>query len=110
MPLPEEESTDSFRIGQECIPPEQLQHLPVAGSKAYLEPDNLRPFSLRHAVQQASIGGNLDCAGLLKVITLATTNYTQFSAENCSAWLNLGILCRMVQKQSLLSLARGRAT
>ena len=34
---------------------------------AYLKPDNERPFSLKHAKQQASIVGHMHLAGLVKV-------------------------------------------
>ena len=49
--------------------PETLQQEMPASCLQYLEPDNLRPFSLRHATQQASIAGNLRRVGLLQVIS-----------------------------------------
>ena len=52
---------------QVCRLPEHLQQMLPDESRAYMQPDNLRPFSLRHAIQQASIVGNMLAAGLLKV-------------------------------------------
>ena len=37
----------------------------------YLQPDKARPFSQRHALQQASILGHAQQAGLLQVSLLA---------------------------------------
>lgn len=39
----------------------------AAGSEAVLVKDNLRPFSMKHNLQQALIVGNMERFGLLEV-------------------------------------------
>ena len=52
---------------QACPDLKRLQYLEPKACQAYLQPDNMRPFSLKHAQQQASIVGHMQQAGLLKV-------------------------------------------
>ena len=52
---------------QVCSGAEELQVLQPASCQEHLQPDNLRPFSLKHAQQQASIVGHMQQAGLLQV-------------------------------------------
>lgn len=46
-----------------CCPP---------ACEPYMKPDSLRPFSLKHARQQASIVGNMEAEGLLQLLPSAT--------------------------------------
>ena len=52
---------------QVCSACEPVQQILPTGSEDFLRPDHARPFSFRHAIQQASIIGNLGHAGLLQV-------------------------------------------
>ena len=63
------------RYVQACTDHKPLQYLEPEACQAYLQPDNLRPFSLKHAQQQASIVGHMQHAGLLQV------------NSSCSHWL-----------------------
>ncbi|DBA70544.1 TPA: hypothetical protein ACH3X2_011942 [Trebouxia sp. C0005] len=51
---------------QACSEQERLQPLTPPECEAYLKPDNERPFSLKHAQQQASIVGHMKQSGLLQ--------------------------------------------
>ena len=58
---------------QACSEQERLQHLAPSACEAYLQPDNERPFSLKHSQQQASIVGHMQQSGLLQAsCTMAT--------------------------------------
>ncbi|KAL0025254.1 hypothetical protein WJX77_010713 [Trebouxia sp. C0004] len=51
---------------QACSEQERLHPLTPPECEAYLKPDNERPFSLKHAQQQASIVGHMKQSGLLQ--------------------------------------------
>ena len=53
---------------QVCALQEPVQQLEPAACQPYLQADNVRPFSMKHAQQQASMVGHMQQAGLLEVM------------------------------------------
>lgn len=51
---------------QICSDEQPVQYLELEACQAHLQPDNHRPFSLKHAQQQASIVGHMQQIGLLQ--------------------------------------------
>ncbi len=63
---------------QLCGSPEEVRPLHPPEAEPYMQPDAARPFSLKHATQQASMVGNMQHAGLLA--NAAATTYVEFGA------------------------------
>lgn len=96
-----------------CAEPEQLQPLSPPECKDYLQPDNIRPFSLKHAKQQASIVGHLKQAGLLQVWHLALpVQQSVLSPKQQPVTQNAMscVLCRVPKLKLMLSLELAKAT
>lgn len=74
-----------MKHAQVCADPEQLQPLSPPECDAYLQPDNIRPFSLKHAKQQASIVGHMREAGLLQVRMLICRSKNIMSYEQTNS-------------------------
>ena len=85
-----------------CSDEQPVQYLEPEACQAYLQPDNLRPFSLKHAQQQASIVGHMQQIGLLQVRpALYLQNTANLQAELLLLFPSSTCLCTSLQQTML---------